>query len=99
MSLFLIFGSVLFHFYFHSRPGMYYFMTESSDLGKHHYCVVHVRETQREYRVDIMDRSFQPMILLIEEGDRVWWSWDKQKVSFYYILPFILTCLFIIIAT
>lgn len=55
-------------------------MTESSELGKHHYCVVHVRETQREFRVEIMDRSYQPMILLIEEGDRVWWSWDKLKV-------------------
>jgi len=28
-----------------------------------------------------MDRSYQPMILLIEEGDRVWWSWDKLKVT------------------
>lgn len=55
-------------------------MTESLELGKHHYCVVHVRETQREFRVEIMDRSYQPMILLIEEGDRVWWSWDKLKV-------------------
>lgn len=28
-----------------------------------------------------MDRTFNPMILLIEEGDRVWWSWEKNKVS------------------
>ncbi|XP_052779768.1 uncharacterized protein LOC128217013 isoform X4 [Mya arenaria] len=61
------------------RPGMYYFITEGRELGKVHYCVVHVRETQREYRVEIMDRAYQPMILLIEEGDRVWWSWDKAK--------------------
>jgi hypothetical protein len=33
----------------------------------------------REYKVEIMDRSFQPMILLIEEGDKVWFSWDKFK--------------------
>jgi hypothetical protein len=29
--------------------------------------------TYREYKVELLDRSFQPMILLIEEGDRVWW--------------------------
>lgn len=37
--------------------------------------------TYREYKVELLDRSFQPMILLIEEGDRVWWFWDKFKVK------------------
>ena len=32
--------------------------------------------------MEILDRSFQPMILLIEEGDRVWFSWDRFKVSY-----------------
>ena len=67
-------------FLFHSRPGLYFFMTEGAELGRRHFCAVHVRDTNREFRVEIQDRSYQPMILLIEEGDRVWWSWDKQKV-------------------
>ena len=72
------------HFFSHSssRPGLYFFMTEGTELGRRHFCAVQVRETQREYKVDILDRSYQPMILLIEEGDRVWWNWDKQKVQF-----------------
>ena len=56
-------------------------MTEGAELGRRHFCAVHVRDTNREFRVEIQDRSYQPMILLIEEGDRVWWSWDKQKVT------------------
>ncbi|XP_012935394.1 uncharacterized protein LOC101845075 isoform X2 [Aplysia californica] len=62
-----------------NRPGLYYFRTESSELGKTHLCIVCVREAPREYKVDILDRTFSPMILLIQEGDRVWWSWDKNK--------------------
>ncbi|XP_063446523.1 uncharacterized protein LOC134726026 isoform X8 [Mytilus trossulus] len=62
-----------------TRPGLYFFQTESGEVEKVHHCAVHVRETQREYKVELLDRSFQPMILLIEEGDRVWWFWDKFK--------------------
>ncbi|XP_067685414.1 uncharacterized protein [Haliotis asinina] len=61
------------------RPGLYYFMTESLELGRTHLCVVQVREAPREHKIEILDRSFQPMILLIEEGDRVWFHWDKHK--------------------
>ena len=35
----------------------------------------------REHKVEVLDRSFQPMILLIEQGDRVWWHWDRIRVS------------------
>ncbi|CAC5396477.1 unnamed protein product [Mytilus coruscus] len=62
-----------------TRPGLYFFQTESGEVEKVHHCAVHVRESQREYKVELLDRSFQPMILLIEEGDRVWWFWDKFK--------------------
>ena len=43
-------------------------------------CIVHVRERQREYRIDVSDTAFTPPILVIEEGDRVWWHWEKAKV-------------------
>ena len=78
-SFLLLDEQYIFFFYF-SRPGLYFFMTEGSELGRRHFCAVQVHETQREFKVEILDRSYQPMILLIEEGDRVWWGWDKQKV-------------------
>jgi hypothetical protein len=37
--------------------------------------------SSREHRIEVLDRSFKPMILLIEEGDKVWWNWDKLTVS------------------
>ena len=30
--------------------------------------------------MEILDREFDPPILVIQEGDRVWWYWDKDKV-------------------
>ena len=36
----------------------------------------------REYKIEIRDKSFGPPILVIEEGDRIWWFWDKNKVCF-----------------
>ena len=38
----------------------------------------------REYKVEVRDRSFNPPIMVIEEGDRIWWFWDKNKVSVQY---------------
>ncbi|XP_048739977.2 uncharacterized protein LOC125654190 isoform X5 [Ostrea edulis] len=61
------------------RPGVYYFQTESAELHKQHFCVVRVRQSIREYKVEISDRAFHPPVLLIETGDRVWWYWDKYK--------------------
>eukprot|EP00105_Crassostrea_gigas_P035802 XP_019919950.1 PREDICTED: uncharacterized protein LOC105321045 [Crassostrea gigas] len=61
------------------RPGIYYFQTESSELHKQHFCIVRVRQSIREYKVEISDRAFHPPVLLIETGDRVWWFWDKFK--------------------
>ncbi|XP_025107507.1 uncharacterized protein LOC112572161 isoform X5 [Pomacea canaliculata] len=74
-----------------NRPGLHYFRTEGSEPGKTHLCVVCVQSSPREYKVEVLDRSFQPMILLIEEGDRVWFSWDRLKCkkthSVYQIEP------------
>ncbi|ESO91438.1 hypothetical protein LOTGIDRAFT_153880 [Lottia gigantea] len=62
------------------RSGIYYFLSESGqEVGKTHLCVVQVHDTCREYKLEVLDSSFQPMILLIEEGDRVWFHWDKNK--------------------
>ena len=62
------------------KPGIFYFQTEGSTTGVMHTCIIHVRERQREYRVEILDRSFNSPIMVIEEGDRVWWTWNKEKV-------------------
>ncbi|XP_076447663.1 uncharacterized protein LOC143284653 isoform X3 [Babylonia areolata] len=74
-----------------NRPGLHYFRTEGAEPGKTHLCIVCVHAVSREYRIEILDRSFQPMILLIEEGDRVWFSWDRFKCkkshSVYQIEP------------
>ncbi len=35
----------------------------------------------REYRIEVEDRAFKPAILVVEEGDRVWWQWKKDKVG------------------
>jgi len=34
----------------------------------------------REYKIEVRDNSFQPQIFVIEEGDRIWWEWTKEKV-------------------
>ncbi|CAH1782616.1 unnamed protein product [Owenia fusiformis] len=61
------------------QSGIYYMQTEGLMMGETHLCVVHVRECPREHQVEILDRTFNPMILLIDEGDRVWFQWDKVK--------------------
>jgi len=35
----------------------------------------------REYKIEVRDSSFQPQIIVIEEGDRIWWEWTKDKVT------------------
>jgi len=39
----------------------------------------------REYTIEVRDSSFQPQIIVIEEGDRIWWEWTKDKVINNYI--------------
>jgi len=39
----------------------------------------------REYKVEVRDSSFQPQIIVIEEGDRIWWEWTKDKVTMMII--------------
>ena len=34
----------------------------------------------REYRVTVEDEYFDPQIIVVEEGDRVWWDWTKNEV-------------------
>lgn len=35
----------------------------------------------REYKIEVRDSTFQPQIMVIEEGDRIWWEWTKDKVG------------------
>ncbi|XP_036357779.1 uncharacterized protein LOC115211041 isoform X2 [Octopus sinensis] len=60
------------------KPGVYYFRTESSDVNKLHYCAVVVSEMNREYKINVLDNMFQPSILVIEEGEIVWWHWSQD---------------------
>jgi len=32
--------------------------------------------------VEILDNKFSPARIAIEEGDKVWFYWSKEKVSF-----------------
>lgn len=34
----------------------------------------------REYKINVRDNAFKPQILVIEEGDRVWWEWSGEEV-------------------
>jgi len=40
----------------------------------------------REYNIDIFDNRFSPPRLTIEEGDKVWFTWNKSKVNFFYYI-------------
>ena len=60
--------------------GIYYFQTPTNDDDELDTCMVHVRERQREFKVEVRDDDFSPPILVITQGDRVWWEWKKEKV-------------------
>ena len=34
----------------------------------------------REYSVEILDNQFSPARIIVEEGDRVRFSWNKERV-------------------
>ncbi|XP_022109025.1 uncharacterized protein LOC110989168 isoform X4 [Acanthaster planci] len=61
------------------NPGLFYFQTEGHEDGEMQLCVVHVKATQRHHCVEVTDRRFQPRLLTITQGDRVWWLWDRFK--------------------
>ncbi|XP_071961343.1 uncharacterized protein [Antedon mediterranea] len=60
-------------------PGMFYFQTVGKTGGQLQLCIVQVKEIQREHKVDVTDIRFNPRILTIEEGDKVWWEWSRLK--------------------
>ena len=66
--------------FFHSAPGLYYFQTEGESQGQMHLCIVHVKEAPRHYGIEVTDRRFNPRLLTVKTGDRVWWHWNKFKV-------------------
>ncbi|XP_054751259.2 uncharacterized protein LOC129257055 [Lytechinus pictus] len=61
------------------EPGLYYFLAETEGEEQSHLCVVEVKETQRHHSIDVTDKRFSPSLLTIQEGDRVWWNWDRFK--------------------
>ncbi|RNA39086.1 hypothetical protein BpHYR1_016858, partial [Brachionus plicatilis] len=63
------------------NPGVYYFQAEnkSGDLGD--LCVVEVQPSFREHTVELLDNKFSPARVTIEEGDIVWFHWNKAKCS------------------
>ncbi|KAK6994911.1 fibronectin, partial [Biomphalaria glabrata] len=63
------------------KPGVYYFKTESSEPGKSPLCVVRVRNGNIEHKIDVLDHTFEPSCLVVQEGDRVWWEWTKEKCT------------------
>lgn len=63
------------------NPGLYYFQTEGPENGEMQLCIVHVKATQRHHYIEVTDRRFNPRLLNVSQGDRVWWLWDRFKVS------------------
>lgn len=37
---------------------------------------------KREHIVEILDNKFSPTRITIDEGDKVWFTWTKDKVHF-----------------
>ncbi|CAD5112727.1 DgyrCDS1945 [Dimorphilus gyrociliatus] len=62
------------------NPGLFYFQSEGLSPGEKIFCGVH-SQFNREHQIEILDNEFQPQILLIDEGDRVWWGWDKNRTK------------------
>jgi hypothetical protein len=63
------------------EPGVFYFQTESRVQGQKNVCIVEVANSFREHNIDIFDNKFSPGRITIEEGDRVWFNWSKDKVK------------------
>ncbi|CAF0781764.1 unnamed protein product [Brachionus calyciflorus] len=60
-------------------PGVYYFQSESKSGDKCDLCVVEVQSSYREHTVEIFDNKFSPARITIEEGDLIWFHWNKNK--------------------
>ncbi|XP_071807417.1 uncharacterized protein [Asterias amurensis] len=61
------------------NPGLFYFQSEGSENGAMQLCIVHVKATQRHHYIEVTDRRFNPRLITITQGDRVWWLWDRFK--------------------
>ncbi|XP_033114658.1 uncharacterized protein LOC117115100 [Anneissia japonica] len=60
-------------------PGMFYFQTEGKSGGQLQLCIIQVKEIQREHKIDVTDTRYNPKLLTIHEGDKVWWEWSRLK--------------------
>jgi hypothetical protein len=59
--------------------GVFYFETEARNPDQKHVCIIEVKQSYSEHLVEIFDNKFSPARITIEEGDRVWFSWTKDK--------------------
>lgn len=63
------------------EPGLYYFQTDSKRADVKHICLVEVHQSFRDRGIEILDNKFSPTRLTIEEGDRVYFHWNKTNVN------------------
>ena len=59
-------------------PGLYYFQTDSKNPDVKHLCLVEVHQSFKDHSVEIFDNKFSPTRITVEEGDRVFFSWNKD---------------------
>jgi plastocyanin len=62
------------------ESGLYYFQTDSKNPDVKHMCLVEVHQSFRDRGIEILDSKFSPARLTIEEGDRVFFHWNKENV-------------------
>jgi len=63
------------------ESGLYYFQTDSKNPDVKNMCLVEVYQSFRDRSIEILDSKFSPARLTIEEGDRVFFHWNKTNVT------------------
>eukprot|EP00118_Oscarella_pearsei_P015133 m.134452 g.134452 ORF g.134452 m.134452 type:complete len:146 (+) comp38139_c0_seq23:532-969(+) len=68
--------------------GVFFFQTEASyATGTCRLFIVKATEEAREHIIQVRDDGIVPASIVITEGDRIWWRWDKKHYSvhlFFY---------------
>eukprot|EP00118_Oscarella_pearsei_P015134 m.134465 g.134465 ORF g.134465 m.134465 type:complete len:140 (+) comp38139_c0_seq25:532-951(+) len=61
--------------------GVFFFQTEASyATGTCRLFIVKATEEAREHIIQVRDDGIVPASIVITEGDRIWWRWDKKHV-------------------
>ena len=40
-----------------------------------------VRPIEKEHKIKVTDKTFEPVMLVVNQGDRVWWKWDSESCN------------------